>query len=85
MAEQGYGKSALLTQLQQRTGDEIRLCFVDGALHTELPAILGQCLIGLGVNSHDIDTAEDPFVVFKTRLQQLRQLILQNLKLLEMH
>jgi len=74
VAEQGYGKSALLTQLQQRTGDEIRLCFVDGALHTELPAILGQCLIGLGVNSHDIDTAEDPLVVFKTRLQQLRQL-----------
>jgi DamX protein len=74
VAEQGYGKSALLMQLQQRTGDEIRLCFVNAELHTDMSAILGQCLIGLGVNSHDIESAEDPLQVFKTRLEQLRQL-----------
>lgn len=74
VAGQGYGKSMLLTQLQHRTGDEIRLCFVDAELHKDMASILGQCLIGLGVNSHDIETAEDPYSVFKHRLDQLRQL-----------
>lgn len=74
VADHGYGKSALLMQLQQRTGDEIRLCFINAAMDIELSAVLGQCLIGLGVNNHDIETADDPLQVFKTRLEQLRQL-----------
>jgi DamX protein len=74
VAEDGYGKSTILKQLQQRTGDEIRLCLVNPEIHTALPAILGQCLIGLGVNSHDIETTNDPLQVFKIRLVQLKQL-----------
>jgi hypothetical protein len=41
VADKGFGKSTLLTEIQQRTGDEIRLCFIDAQQHTVLPAILG--------------------------------------------
>lgn len=74
VAEQGYGKSTLLNQLQQRTGDEIRLCLVDAAQHVDIVAILGQCLVGLGVSQDDIRAAADPLAVLKTRLTQLRRL-----------
>ena len=73
VADKGFGKSTLLTELQQRTGDEIRLCFIDAQQHTVLPAIIGQCLVCLGVSSHKIETAEYPIQVFKHRLAQLRQ------------
>ena len=74
VAEQGYGKSTLLSQLQQRTGDEIRLCLVDAKLHTETVAILGQCLVGFGVSEDDIRATDDPLAVLKVRLAQLRRL-----------
>ena len=72
-----------MTELQQRTGDEIRLCFIDAQQHTALPAILGQCLVGLGVSSHEIETAEDPIQVFKHRLAQLRQLSITPVMLID--
>jgi DamX protein len=83
VADKGFGKSTLLAELQQRTGDEIRLCFIDAEQHTALPAILGQCLIGLGVSSHEIETAEDPIQVFKHRLAQLRQLSITPVMLID--
>ena len=83
VADKGFGKSTLLTELQQRTGDEIRLCFIDAQQHTALPAILGQCLVGLGVSSHEIETAEDPIQVFKHRLAQLRQLSITPVMLID--
>lgn len=83
VADEGFGKSTLLIELQQRTGDEIRLCFIDAREHTELSVILGQCLIGLGVSSHEIETAEDPFQVFRNRLAQLRQLSITPLMLID--
>lgn len=74
VAESGYGKSTLLDQLQYRSGDELRLCFIDIEQHTDLTAILGQCLLGLGVSGEEIAQAGDPIAVFKTRLEQLLRL-----------
>ncbi len=74
VAEQGYGKSTLLSQLQQRTGDEIRLCFIDAEQHADITAMLGQCLVSLGVSQDEIRSADDPIAVLKTRLAQLRRL-----------
>jgi DamX protein len=74
VAKQGYGKSTLLNQLQQRTGDEIRLCVVDAQQHVDITAILGQCLVSLGVSSDEILSTDAPLTVFKTRLVQLQRL-----------
>jgi DamX protein len=74
VAKQGYGKSTLLNQFQQRTGDEIRLCVVDAKQHVDIATILGQCLVSLGVSGDEARSTDDPLSVFKTRLAQLQRL-----------
>lgn len=74
ISKQGYGKSTLLNQLQQRTGDEIRLCLVDAQQHFDIAAILGRCLVSLGVSGDEIRSTDDPLAIFKTRLAQLQRL-----------
>ncbi len=74
IADEGLGKTTLLTQLQQRAGDELRICSIDGQAELDSATVLKQCLTALGVDENEIRTSDDHAETFRNRLQHLRKL-----------
>ncbi|MDH5358870.1 MAG: AAA family ATPase [Gammaproteobacteria bacterium] len=74
VAAEGMGKSTLLTQLQQRAGDELRHCLIQGQPQLDSATALVQCLRGLGVDDNEISSSIDLAATFKNRLRQLQKL-----------
>ncbi len=83
IAEQGMGKSSLLQQLQLRAGDELRICFINCEGGVDSTFLMAQCLLGLGVDSNDIRSTDDPQKVLRQRLEQLVKLAIQPILLLD--
>ena len=74
VAADGLGKSTLLTQLQQRAGDELRYCLIQGQPQLDSATALVQCLRELGVDDSEIRLSDDHVATFKNRLQHLQKL-----------
>ena len=81
-AENGQGKSTLLTQLRFRAGDDLRLCLLDGkTLNTS--TVVVECLRSLGVADNEINTSTNQTETFRNRLKQLRKLNVKPLLLID--
>jgi DamX protein len=75
IAADGLGKTTLLTQLrQQRAGDELRICSIEGQAQIDNASALKQCLTALGVDENEIRTSDDYAETFRNRLEHLRKL-----------
>lgn len=82
VAENGQGKSTLLTQLKYHAGDDLRLCFLDGkTLSTN--TVVVACLRSLGVADNEISTSTNQTETLKNRLRQLRKLNVKPLLLID--
>lgn len=74
IAADGLGKTTLLTQLQQRSGDELRLCWLDGEIPRDADSFLLQCLRTSAVNESEIQATSDREEAFRNQLVQFRKL-----------
>ncbi len=83
MAEHGLGKTTLLTQLESRAGDELRLCMIDARLHQTSETMLVKCLHDLGVEQNDLDANLSRTDNFRNRLKQLRKLNIRPILVLD--
>lgn len=72
-APDGYGKSMLLTALQQRGGEDLRFCLVTASNHSNLSQITQQCLQAFGATG-DSQLGGDQQQLLLQRLQQLLQI-----------
>lgn len=72
-APHGYGKSMLLTALQQRGGEDLRFCLVNASNTTNLSQITQQCLQAYGATG-DHQSTGDQQQLLRQRLQQLLQI-----------
>ena len=72
-AADGYGKSMLLTALQQRGGEDLRFCLLHASNSTSLTQITQQCLQAFGATG-DSQAAGDQQQLLRQRLQQLQQI-----------
>ncbi len=72
-APDGYGKSMLLTALQQRGGEDLRFCLVSASNHSNLTQITRQCLQAFGATG-DSQLSGDQQQLLRERLQQLVQI-----------
>lgn len=72
-APDGYGKSMLLTTLQQRGGEDLRFCLVRAGNTANLTQITQQCLQAFGATG-DNQLGGDQQQLLRQRLQQLQQI-----------
>ncbi len=72
-APDGYGKSMLLSALQQRGGEDLRFCLVSASHHSNLPQITQHCLQAFGATG-DSQLGGDQQQLLRQRLQQLLQI-----------
>lgn len=82
-AEQGSGKTALLTQVQQSMGDDLRICRINGQASLTSMDIIIQCLAAFGVNDNDVQFSNDHLILLKDRLSRLRELNIKPLLLID--
>lgn len=82
-AEQGLGKSTVLTQLQQTKGDDLRICRINGHASLTSMDIITQCLSAFGVDDNEVQFSNDHLVLLKDRLSRLRQLNIKPLLLID--
>lgn len=82
-AEQGLGKSVLLTQLQQHQGDDLRICRINGHVSLTSMEIITQCLATFGVDDNEVQFSNDHLMLLKERLSRLRQLNIKPLLLID--
>ena len=73
IAPDGYGKTMLLSALQQRGGDDLRFCLVHASDSTNLSQLTQQCLQAFGATG-DSQLGVDPQQLLRQRLQQLLQI-----------
>ena len=83
LAEQGLGKSTLISQLQKTKGDDLRICRING--HTSLTSIeiITQCLTAFGVDDKEVQFSNDHLMLLKDRLSRLQQLNIKPLLLID--
>ncbi len=81
-APDGYGKSMLLSALQQRGGEDLRFCLVSASNHSNLPQITQQCLQAFGATG-DSQLGGDQQQLLRQRLQQLLQIQLTPVLLID--
>lgn len=72
-AAAGYGKSMLLTTLQQRGGEDLRFCLLHASNNSNITQITQQCLQAFGATG-DSQAAGDQQQLLRQRLQQLQQI-----------
>ncbi len=82
-AEQGLGKSTLLTQLQLSETDDLRICRINGQATLTSMEIIMQCLSAFGVDDSDVQFSNDHLILLKERLSGLRQLNIKPLLLID--
>ncbi|MFW5451004.1 MAG: AAA family ATPase [Methylophagaceae bacterium] len=83
VAQEGLGKTTLLFQLQQRAGDELRICHVDGEAQLDTNETLVSCLRQLGLDKSEIEAGDDLANLLENRLKQLRRINIRPLLLLD--
>lgn len=83
VAEQGIGKSCLLTQLEFRADDGLRICFIDSKSVVDTASLLSQCLRKFGVEDREIASNNDAVTLFKDRLTQLQKINIKPLLLID--
>lgn len=72
-APDGFGKSMLLTALQQRGGEDLRFCLLRASNNLSLTQITQSCLQAFGATG-DGQLAVDQLQLLRQRLQQLMQI-----------
>lgn len=82
-AEQGVGKSTLLTQVQLAAGDDLRICRIDTPLLPDATSIIEQCLRAFGVEEGEIKRSSDHTPLLKNRLERLQKLNIRPLLLVD--
>jgi DamX protein len=82
-AEQGLGKSTLLTQIQRNKTDDLRICRINGHASLTSMEIIIQCLSAFGVDDNDVKFSNDHLILLKDRLSGLRQLNIKPLLLID--
>jgi len=82
-ADQGLGKSTLLTQLQCNKTDDLRICRINGHAALTSMDIIMQCLSAFGVDDNDVKFSNDHLILLKDRLSGLRQLKIKPLLLID--
>ena len=83
VAAQGAGKSCLLTQLQARSDDGLRVCFIAGKSVVDAASLLSQCLRIFGVEDSEINMSNDVATLLKNRLIQLQKINIKPLLLID--
>jgi len=81
IADQGVGKTTLLTQLQQGAGDDLRICRIDATASLEPSTLIEQALRAFGVEEADISQENE--VLLKDRLIRLQKLNIRPLILID--
>jgi len=82
VAADGQGKTSLLSQLNHRSGDELRISLVNGHVSANSQAVMASCLKSLGVSDSEIKSSNNHTATFKNRLKQLRKLNVKPLLLI---
>jgi len=83
IADHGLGKSTLLTQLQSRIGDDLRVCMIEATQLLTSDTILFNCLQQLGVEQTDLEPVSNHSENFRNRLRQLRKLNIRPVLLID--
>jgi len=83
IAEQGVGKSTLLTQLQQGGGDDLRICRIDAQASLNSSTLIEQCLRTFGVDNIDANGKGEHEGLLKDRLRRLQKLNIRPLLLVD--
>jgi len=83
VAPQGMGKSCLLTQLQARADDGLRVCLIEAKSGLDVASLLSQCLKVFGVDDSEIDLNNDATSLLKNRLIQLQKINIKPLLLVD--
>ena len=83
VAAQGAGKSCLLTQLQARSDDGLRVCFIASKSVGDVASLLSQCLRVFGVDDSEISMSNDVASLLKNRLIQLQKINIKPLLLID--
>jgi DamX protein len=82
-AVEGGGKSALLNELQQGAGDELRICRIDVESSLTPNNLLESCLRAFGVDDIEIAQSNDFKSLLINRLKRLKKLNIQPLLLVD--
>lgn len=82
-AEQGVGKSTLITQLQQGAGDELRIVRIDAQSSADSSSLILQCLRAFGVEEEGGSENDEYKAHLKNRLKRLRDLNIRPLLLVD--
>ena len=83
VAAPGAGKSCLLTQLQARSDDGLRVCFIASKSVVDVASLLSQCLRIFGVDEREISMRNDAATLLKNRLIQLQKINIKPLLLID--
>lgn len=83
VAGQGAGKTCLLTQLESRADDGLRICFIEAKSILDVSSLLSQCLRKFGVEEREISSSNDVIALFKDRLFQLHKINIKPLLLID--
>jgi len=83
VAPQGAGKSCLLTQLQARADDGLRVCLIESKSVLDTASLLSQCLRVFGVDDSEIGLNNDANSLLKNRLIQLQKINIKPLLLVD--
>jgi DamX protein len=83
VAPQGTGKSCLLTQLQVRADDSLRVCLIEAKSVLDTTSLLSQCLRVFGVDDSEIGLNDDATSLLKNRLLQLQKINIKPLLLID--
>ncbi|NOQ94186.1 MAG: AAA family ATPase [Methylophaga sp.] len=82
-AENGVGKSTLLTQVQLATGDDLRICRIDAQSLSDATPVIEQCLRAFGIEEGEINRSSEHEQLLKNRLQRLQKLNIRPLLLVD--
>jgi DamX protein len=83
VAPQGTGKSCLLTQLQARSDDGLRVCLIEAKSVSDASSLLSQCLKVFGVDDSETGLNDDATSLLKNRLIQLQKINIKPLLLVD--
>jgi len=82
LAEEGVGKSTLLTQVQLNSGDDLRVCRIDADASLDSPTFIVKCLRSFGVD--DIGELQNRHEeLLKERVKRLLKLNIRPLLLID--
>jgi len=82
LAEEGVGKSTLLTQIQLNSGDDLRVCRIDADASLDSPTFIAKCLRSFGVDdAGELQNRHEELL--KERVKRLLKLNIRPLLLID--